>query len=682
MKGVRSQKPKFVPAAPATATPPWKKFLAAVAVLGALASGCFFAYRPLMDGDLGYHLAYGDEFWSRGRVVDYNDFLYTLPAAGAAYKPAPGPGNWYDKQGRYRFPNSNWLFQVSLAGVNWLGGLRAVWTMRLLVVLGIYLLTLGTLRNLGVPWLWAGATLVLYGLAANERFEPRPEILSYLLLAGQLFVLTRRAGAGARPISWPAVAALITMQWLLVNVHSYYLLGLAMTAAVAIDQALRWWWWRNRSQAAAAEPGRMLRRLLILLAAQCVIGLANPWTWRLLALPFQTLLFLRENRVGEAGSQHPWGAIIEFVRPFAAITYVVKAYIVVLPLAGAGALAALWRRQWAWAMMIVGFTIASLSMRRNIPLAALLALPLSVAMLWPPVRKLVERLGTAGRAISRGAAVAASALSLAACAAVASQWYYVADRDEVRFWAGPDRLLAGLAPAEWIRGNKPQGRLWTDFNSSSNIYYFTGCQRAVPIVTNTWAYPPEVMGTVQDAVGDLRVFHDAVREYSPAICVLSFKGSFPLIQHLFLNEPVWAMVYVDWGTAIFLRTDGPSGYFARRERITEDNLDASALVRDIQARPASGDRLYQLGTALAEMELYCPAIAVLEQCLAGGFEKSTTLEALGICHLRRSERFPPGSASSAADRRAAERYFRQALAIDDNQNAREGLELLRRSSPP
>jgi len=91
------------------------RIVTALALAGALALAVLLAVRPLISPDLGYHLAYGEEFLETGRIVDTNsEFLYTLPA-DADYGGQMGPGCWYDADGQYRFPNANWLSQLALA---------------------------------------------------------------------------------------------------------------------------------------------------------------------------------------------------------------------------------------------------------------------------------------------------------------------------------------------------------------------------------------------------------------------------------------------------------------------------------------------------------------------------------------------------------------------------------------
>ena len=53
--------------------------LAVIALLAVCAVGGLLGIRTIVSEDLGYHLAYGERFWSDGEIVDHNAFLYTLP---------------------------------------------------------------------------------------------------------------------------------------------------------------------------------------------------------------------------------------------------------------------------------------------------------------------------------------------------------------------------------------------------------------------------------------------------------------------------------------------------------------------------------------------------------------------------------------------------------------------------
>ena len=189
-----------------------------------------------------------------------------------------------------------------------------------------------------------------------------------------------------RPAGLKQLLAMAGLQLLLVNVHSYFMLGWML--AGAFSQSLVEWLWRHvRDRAPPPEFGRSLGWRSATLAGMLAVALVNPWTWRLAILPIQTLLYMREHHVaGSYGPQqpdmHPWSRIAEFYAPFArgfeggAAEW---AFIVVLALAAAGGLAALANRKWAWAIIIAAMTMVSLSMRRNIAPAAMVIAPVAIA---------------------------------------------------------------------------------------------------------------------------------------------------------------------------------------------------------------------------------------------------------------------------------------------------------------
>ncbi len=84
-----------------------KRLYVRLAVAGAVAAAMTFVallgIRTLTSVDLGYHLAYGDQLLRTGKIADHDGSIYTLPAEGlpAGRRPEPGPGCWYDSEGRY-----------------------------------------------------------------------------------------------------------------------------------------------------------------------------------------------------------------------------------------------------------------------------------------------------------------------------------------------------------------------------------------------------------------------------------------------------------------------------------------------------------------------------------------------------------------------------------------------------
>ncbi|MCY2925700.1 MAG: hypothetical protein NT031_09705, partial [Planctomycetota bacterium] len=483
------------PSLPASPAPPGQ-----AAILLALGMTATFvavlSLRPVMSVDVGYHLAYGEQFLRTGQIVDSSEFIYTCdPSLAPARRPEPGPGCWYDQNGEYRFPNANWLSQVIMALTHRLGGMRALSILTAAMVVATMAAAFTAMRRCGVGTLASAGGVVLAALAGYERFNMRPELPGYLVLLIQVAILVPAAGAG-RTISRRALVAIVALQILLVNLHSYFLLALAMTGAVLADRLARSLWRRlvvRNGQEADPLAGQT-GRLAILLAAQTAACLVNPWTWRLAILPVQTLLYLRRHHVSAAaGGEHPWANIVEFYPTFTAGAFsapiVMGVYVTILALAGAGILAAVWRRRWAWAGILAGAAAVSCSMRRNISVTSAVMACVALASLW---HLIAPRLGRKSRPEWLGMAMAAglAVVSMALAVSVVSQRFYAWEGSSYRFGVGIDRVWTPLAAAEWINANQPAGRLWTDANVSSNMCYFTRPHRWVPSLTNTWAYPP------------------------------------------------------------------------------------------------------------------------------------------------------------------------------------------------
>ncbi|MCH7708917.1 MAG: hypothetical protein IH884_10530, partial [Myxococcales bacterium] len=55
------------------------RFAIYLAVGSTLVSMAALGTRTLTSVDLGYHLAYGEQLLTTGRLVDHNPYLYTLP---------------------------------------------------------------------------------------------------------------------------------------------------------------------------------------------------------------------------------------------------------------------------------------------------------------------------------------------------------------------------------------------------------------------------------------------------------------------------------------------------------------------------------------------------------------------------------------------------------------------------
>ncbi len=600
------------------------------ALLASVLLGLSFTFRNFANHDVGDNLAYGEETIFHGRIVDSSRFVYMVENDWAK-----GPGNWVDEQGRYRFPNANWLAQAIMAALfasmGWAG-------LTLLQGLLIFLLLAlsGTLAaRLGAGPVGTALVLVLIGVTAQTRFPLRAEMFGYVVLLVQLHLLLgalqekRTSGS----LSWKRMIVLAALQILLVNLHSYFLFPIAFTGAIAFFATGKWAWDRRirPRRLGRIRHGRRARRAWILVAAQSVAVFVNPWTWRLALLPFQTVLYMRRHKiVGAEGdpSGHPWSVILELFRPFHPMfegRWDTLGLMICLGLGGIGLVLLLVRRRWAQAFIVLTAIGAALSLRRNIGLSAVLILPFSLGALGRSFQVLSPRLGKIPHYAKAVFAAGLAALACWLCFQVVTSRYWYRHRASDRFAFGPSRLVMPMDASAWLSKHRPAGRLWTDHSSSSNFHYFTDPRYDVPVLTNTWASPPKGMEIVLDvSMGEL-AYQEIFDRYDVQIVAVPADttsghpmrpGLKPLLQQL-QEDPNWTLVYVDAYFVLFLRSQGPNAELARRERIDPATFDANRHAERVaRMDPFAAHALYIGGVTLDRLGMVLPAEVLYRRCLA------------------------------------------------------------------
>ncbi|MBX3463266.1 MAG: hypothetical protein KF830_08845 [Planctomycetes bacterium] len=538
----------------------WLRLLVAVAVA---VLGAAFGWRHVESHDIGYHLAYGQDLGRHGWPVDDARFVYPTLGGSGAPQPEAGPGNWYDADGRYRFPNANWLSQALLAAAHAVAGDLGLSALVAALAAGIAVVAFLGLGAHGLGPAGAGAATVALLLLVGWRLEPRPEVFGYLVLGVQTALLLATAGRG-RVVPRRTFAALVLLQVLLVNLHSYFLLGLGAAAAMWLQALLR----------PASQPPAARRRLGALLGAMALAGFANPWTWRLALLPVQTVLYLRRHGIAdpEHVPPHPWSAIEEF-RPLplpwqdAPWDLPLLLFHLLLGAAAAAVLTALVRRRFDLAALLTLGSLTALSMRRNVPPAAMLLVPAIAAALAP------WRPRTGERAAPR-TAIAVAGVALALAASLATGTFHAWTGSRAQFGGGFSPLHLPLGVARWLDEQAPAGRLWTDFNLSSNVHFLAGARPEVPLLTNTWAMPPEAMRLVLDRLAGAP-FAEAAALGIEVVALETDTTAAPMVQQL-ARDRAWTLVHVEPRHAVFLRTHGANAALAARCRAREEQFDPEA----------------------------------------------------------------------------------------------------------
>jgi hypothetical protein len=635
-------------------TSPAFRWTGRLAALLALIACVTLGVRQFTGADMGYHLYYGREFIQTGQIVTTNDdFIYRLPPKDLApeQRPKPGPGAWYDEDGVYRFINANWGTQALIGTAWWLGGEDGVQWLRVGWTVVLFACLLAAMRRARAPWSLAGGAILLAAGAAYGQMHVRPGMLGMVVLAGQLVVLLPLTDP-TRRVRRRDVIALVALQLLFVNIHSYFLLGVALTGTILIGRCIRWAWWRwlRRDARLARHVGRDAALSAAAVGGEILACLANPWTWRLAVMPIETLLYMRKHSIAgaEPGNVlgHPWSRIGELYSTWATLGTrgtLADSVLIVLLIAVAGSvLIALLHRRWALALMLGGIAMVTLSVRRNITPGALMLAPMIAVSVSLVVRWLAGRMHTVGRSLAGVAAAAAvCVLAVTLFVAAVTHWLFVAERSHERVGWGWNRIAVPVSAAEWINAHQPDGRMWTDFNSSSNLLWLTG--RPTPGVTNTWAFPPKLMGEETDfqfGLTSYRAFDEMVRRRSVEFVVLQVNRVSGKLARNITGDPNWAVVDISPRHVTWLRTDGPNAELAARSANTSETLDVESLVaRFGAADPVKHVGIYNGGLTLYHIGWYARAAEVIGASLkiAPDYHRAWLMrgECLGLAGTRR-----------------------------------------------
>ncbi len=269
----------------------WLTRLLPVLVVGLAAA---FALRRLSNTDTWWHLAAGRWIVTHGTVPHLDTLSWTVPD--------------------HPWINVQWLFDVIIYGIYTLGGpTLLVVSSAMAYAAAIALMLVNVRRHVGPV---TAAVLCAWAVVVSqERFEIRPEMVSYLLLSVMLWLYaTGRVPNSKRLWLIPAVMLL----W--ANCHSLFVLGVViiisqMVGSLITDLSMFPSGWRR-----PVEPA-VRRQVLTTGAVGLAATLINPFFIKGATFPFKLM-----SRIN--GDNPVFRSIGEFRRPFESyfVTYSVVAY--------------------------------------------------------------------------------------------------------------------------------------------------------------------------------------------------------------------------------------------------------------------------------------------------------------------------------------------------------------------
>lgn len=560
-----------LPTSPSDATPRFGLVSEITAIGAVVVFIALLGWFKLGDLDSGYHLAYGRNFLDTGRIVTRDPFLY--------------PANVQD------FINANWGAQVIMAGLERAAGPNGLIALRSVLLAVLFAGVAAIVRELTKSWHAIAWAALLAALGTYERFSMRPELFSHALLVILVAILVR--GESSRR----QLVGLGALQVLWVNLHSYFLVGPLVTAAMLAGAALRRW-------RRPAEPSRA-KSLAILLAVQLAACLVNPWHVRGALFPINTLRYLNQHDVMASGPQEArasaWSEISEFHSPFKYLgqpinSRTINTYLLLLALAALGAALLARRGRLGEAFVLLLLAAMSIQMRRNIAPFALIAAPLALAAMHGIIARRLAPIRQTGQILS-----AVAALLLAgwwSFGIVTGRFYYTERRITREFGGGYSDVTFLQDAVTWLsRHEAIQPNLFVDYFSSSNTLLWLPPRYKLFVDTNTFAYPEPVLRAAFD-LGLGKLDHKAFLDEHGIHVVLLHAGpdTQPLIRRLAMDVDNWLPVYFDPYAVIYLRRIPEHEALIRDNQPREEMLNPADWIA--RARGGPYHRALALGTML------------------------------------------------------------------------------------
>ncbi|MCA9726936.1 MAG: hypothetical protein KC729_04580, partial [Candidatus Eisenbacteria bacterium] len=499
------------------------------ALIAAVAATVFCAsFHTLFTPDYWFHLRGGAEIWS-GHLPRTDAFSY--PSLGRPYL------------------DMHWLFQAILYGVHRLGGVTAAVWFKVILVGATFALLYRIARRDASP----GVCALSIGLAvilASERFQVRPELATFLGLAGSLW-LVQRHREGWRPAVW--LFPLLQALW--VNMEGLFVLGYVVLGAALLDH------WRDR-------------RLWLAFAGSLGAALLNPYFLDGALHPL--VLYTRID-----GSMEIYSATItEFLGPFAGNIRHPAVTLFPYFLALLGIALVLSRRpRRSELLLVTAFVVLAFQARRNLALFAVVSAPILARWLATiPARReihaLRERLPRTWS--PRAGSIV---LGLAIVGFLGYDFGLVTNRTYAYIESNREfgSSLAVLAfPEDAARFMKERDLAGPVFSTLSSGSYLIWADPARPVFVDgrLEVHSAEHYAEYLSILAGGAAWDTADQRYRFGVLLLDHAEA-PALTRERLADPAWAAVWIDSKAVVLVRRDD-----AHAAIIAECGYDQAKLLRE------------------------------------------------------------------------------------------------------
>ena len=387
------------------------------------------------------------------------------------------------------------------------------------------------------------ATALLAILAVPSivyRTNARAELFTTVLFAA-FFMLLWRYHRGARVPLW----ALPLCMLLWVNLHPGFIAGFACIGAYLLLEAESW----LRDREATMER---LKRIAPWLAASIIATLANPWGYKIFVSAARQSQSVRElgSFIGEWARPQLSAAMLPQVLslrdPDASFWWLLLA-------GAAGVLVALWRRQFAIAVILGSAVFLGLRYLRFQGLAAILIVVLAGAALtgltWQAETR--KRLAVAGLALL-------TVITTVRVFDLVTDRVYVRTGQIAQFGVGPSWWYPTKA-AEFIKAQKLPPSIFNPYTLGGFSAWWLGPEyktytdgRAIPFGAGLLLHQQDLLNTSpDDALWRQEIAHRNINTAFFSVARYAGLSNAPL--RAFCDSKEWSLAYLDEVSAVFVR---------------------------------------------------------------------------------------------------------------------------------
>jgi len=458
--------------------------------------------RQLSDPDLGFHLKYGRWIVSHHKVPQTDHSTYTV----------------HD----HPYIDLHWLFQTALYGVFILGGYPGISVATCLLTLLLFGLLYWRLHSSGISLPIICFALLSAFLIIEQRIAPRPELFTFLFLAGTVWILDLfYEGRKNRLYLLP----LIMLVWC--NLHSLYILGLCIIAIYLCS-----WILKNRK----ADVN-----LLVWSGVSFLACLINPNGINALTFPVELLTRFDPNNIF---NQH----IQEFMPFFSQPRFVFRDYLFVILIVTS--IAIMWisrkRLKLHEIILMVIFGFLAIGSIRNIPLYVIIALPILSRNADTFQQKIIH-----GRAIIGWTLyVVVVITTFVIIPRLITNAYYLSNNSFNKTGIGINKHHLPSGAADFLVKNELKGRLlnsigfggWLSWRVEQPVFIDSRLE-----VMQESLYE-EITASWKGGLAQL------ISKYNPQLIVYNYLKYYPWTFQL-KEMPDWRIIFADGTSVIFARND-------------------------------------------------------------------------------------------------------------------------------